>query len=85
MWNNASSSIRDRVDSGFNISIQSTSHLISLVKQNALPCQVMINTHPQRWTNNPVEWAKELVWQNIKNVAKKLIVSRKGAKALRRA
>ena len=27
--------------------------------------------HPQRWTDNPLEWAKELVWQNFKNVIKK--------------
>ncbi|HUT44032.1 MAG TPA: hypothetical protein VMW95_06820 [Desulfobacterales bacterium] len=76
-WNNTSSSVRDKVDSGFNIAIQSTSHLIALAEQNALPHQVMINTHPQRWTNNPVEWAKELVWQNLKNVIKKYFYVRK--------
>ena len=77
MWNNASSSVRDRVESGFDIAIQSTSHLIALAEQNALPCQIMINTHPQRWTDKPLPWVKELVWQNVKNLAKKFIVSRK--------
>ena len=76
-WNNTSSSVRDKLDSGFNIAIQSTSHLIALAEQNALPHQVMINTHPQRWTDNPVEWAKELVWQNVKNVIKKYFYVRK--------
>ena len=61
MWNNASSSVRDRVKSSFDIAIQSTSHLIALAEQNALPHQIMINTHPQRWTNKPLPWVKELV------------------------
>jgi hypothetical protein len=26
--------------------------------------------HPQRWTDQPLPWAKELVLQNTKNVAK---------------
>ena len=73
-WNNASSSVRDRVKSSFDIAIQSTSHLIALAEQNALPHQIMINTHPQRWTDNPVEWVKELVWQNVKNVVKRLML-----------
>ena len=76
MWNNESSSVRDRVESAFNIPIRSTSHLIALAKQNALPRQIMLNTHPQRWTDNPLPWVKELVWQNIKNVVKKWMVSR---------
>jgi len=32
MWNNASSSVRDRVETGFDIPIQNTSHLISLAE-----------------------------------------------------
>jgi len=31
----------------------------------------MMTFHPQRWMDNPVEWGKELVWQNLKNVIKK--------------
>ena len=82
-WNNSSSSVRDRVKSSFDIAIQSTSHLIALAEQGALPRQIMINTHPQRWTDKPLPWVKELVWQNITNLAKKFIVSRKGAKTIK--
>ena len=32
------------------------------------------NIHPQRWTNSFKHWAKELVWQNIKNLARALLV-----------
>jgi hypothetical protein len=73
-WNNAFSSVRDRVKSSFDIAIQSTSHFIALAEQNTLPYQIMINVHPQRWTDNPVEWTKELVWQNFKNVVKRLML-----------
>ncbi|RZB29722.1 MAG: hypothetical protein SRB1_02002 [Desulfobacteraceae bacterium Eth-SRB1] len=61
-----------------------TWEIIEAAERGVLPDKVMINTHPQRWTDNSLEWMKELVWQNIKNLAKKFIVSRKGAKALRR-
>lgn len=76
MWNNASSSVRDRVESGFDITIQNTSHLIAFANQKVLPRQIMINTHPQRWTDKPLPWVKELVWQNVKNVVKRIIIRR---------
>ena len=34
----------------------------------------MMTFHPQRWTDNSVEWGKELVWQNFKNVVKRAMV-----------
>jgi hypothetical protein len=37
----------------------------------------MITTHPQRWTDRPVPWVKELVWQNVKNVGKYFLVKLK--------
>ena len=38
---------------------------------------VMITTHPQRWTDNSVEWTMEMLKQRVKNVVKKHIVIRK--------
>ena len=73
-WNNSSSSVRDRVKSSFDIAIRNTAHLMELIEKNALPRHVMINTHPQRWTNKPLPWVKELVWQNVKNVVKRLML-----------
>ena len=43
---------------------------------NQLP--VMINTHPQRWTDNKTEWILEYITQNVKNLIKKIIVNRMG-------
>lgn len=73
-WNNETSNVRDIVNNSFNITINSTDHLIMLFKENKLPDKVMINTHPHRWFNYGLNWYKELIGQNIKNVAKSLIV-----------
>jgi hypothetical protein len=75
-WNHAGASIRDRVDSGFDIQVKSTEHLMGLAREGRLPERIMINTHPQRWTDDPVAWTKELVLQNIKNVVKRILISR---------
>ncbi len=50
---------------------RSTFDIIEAVEKGLLPDKIMINTHPQRWTDNLVEWAKELVWQNCKNLVKR--------------
>jgi hypothetical protein len=73
-WNNKTSSVRDRVNTHYNFSFNSTNDIIHAFKQNQLPNQIMLNIHPQRWTNNSLLWTKELIMQNIKNVIKKLIV-----------
>ncbi len=36
--------------------------------------------HPQRWTNKPVSWVKELVLQNVKNTVKYFMVKRNKGK-----
>jgi hypothetical protein len=69
-WNHAGASIRDRVDSGFDIRVNSTGHLMELAREGRLPEQMMINTHPQRWEDRVGPWVKELVWQNVKNAVK---------------
>jgi len=42
--------------------------------ENILPPKIMMTFHPQRWTNQPLPWIKELIWQNSKNVAKYLLL-----------
>ena len=51
-----------------------TQDIIDAAKSGLLPDKMMITVHPQRWTNNPFLWTKELVWQNVKNVGKRIIV-----------
>ena len=52
---------------------KSTSDIINAVAIGRLPDQIMFTFHPQRWTDKPFPWAKELLWQNTKNVAKYLL------------
>jgi len=72
-WNNSNISIRDKVDSVFDIEIKSTKHLIDLAKHELLPAQLIINTHPQRWFNPGLGWLKEIVMQSIKNQVKRVL------------
>ena len=76
-WNNATSSVRDRVESGFDIPVRNTAHLIEMLRANRLPDKIMFNVHPQRWHDRPLPWLKELVGQNLKNVVKRHLVKRK--------
>lgn len=52
------------------LNYKSTYHIISAAKNGELADQMMFTFHPQRWTDDPILWTKELVWQNVKNVAK---------------
>jgi hypothetical protein len=73
-WNSAGVSVRDKVDTKFDIKVNSTQHFIALAKASKLPSKIIINTHPQRWFDPGFGWFKELVMQNIKNQVKRLIV-----------
>jgi len=73
-WNNTGVSIRDTVNSAFNVKIKNTAHMINLLKDRQMPDRIMINTHPQRWFNPGYGWVKELVMQNAKNMIKRFIV-----------
>jgi len=73
-WNNSGASIRDKVNSSFDIEIRSTQHFIELIRQSKLPDKLIINIHPQRWTNDYIPWLSELIKQNIKNVIKKHLI-----------
>lgn len=58
--------------------IHSTFDLIKWIETSGNQQPLMISTHPQRWTDNKVEWGIELVLQNVKNVVKRILVKRNG-------
>ena len=72
-------SVRDKVESGFDIPIRNTNHLIELAKEGCLPGRIMINVHPQRWHDRPLPWLKGLIGQNAKNFVKRHLIRRKRA------
>ena len=73
-WNHSNASLRDKVNSKFDITIKDTNHLIEKIQNNELPDKIMINVHPQRWFDYGYNWYKELLMQNFKNPIKSLIV-----------
>ena len=75
-WNNRDASIRDKVESQFEIEVRSTEHFIELIREGKMPEQMMINTHPQRWNDEVVPWVVELVSQTVKNRIKKIVSRR---------
>lgn len=79
-WDGYNVSVRDKIE-GYQEewnkkgwSFHSTNNIIKALKENRLPNQLMITTHPQRWNDFSVAWIKELVIQNVKNVVKSTIV-----------
>ncbi|MBP6334917.1 MAG: hypothetical protein KA444_05540 [Bacteroidia bacterium] len=73
MWNGRGYSVRDKVNSNFDVSVKSTFELIEKLNADLIPAQVMQNIHPQRWTDDVMPWYKELVLQNLKNVVKGVV------------
>lgn len=74
-WDGDKYSVRDKVDSKFKQRFHTTDQIIEAVKSTDLPDQIMITTHPQRWTDNKTEWFAELFKQTIKNQVKQLMIS----------
>jgi hypothetical protein len=52
----------------------STYDIINAANEGRLTGKIMITLHPQRWTDKLCPWVKELVWQNVKNQVKLLMV-----------
>ncbi len=44
--------------------------IIQAANSDELPNEILLTFHPQRWNDKRIPWAKELVWQNTKNIAK---------------
>ena len=86
MWDGNKFNIRDKVpvneseltksDHSVSIlpSIHSTFDLIAWLETIPVQTILMITTHPQRWTNNTLNWIMELLIQNLKNLIKKNIL-----------
>jgi len=51
-----------------------TGDIIETVESGCFPERAMLNFHPQRWSDALMPWAKELVWQNVKNQGKRVLL-----------
>ncbi len=75
-WDGHKVSVRDKVNSNYDLSFATTDEIIKASKSNSMPDKIMFTFHPQRWNDAPLKWYQELIAQNIKNVVKKLIYVR---------
>jgi hypothetical protein len=74
-WDGNKVSVRDKVSSNANYpKFHSTLQMINAIESDKFPNQVMMNFHPQRWTDDMELWWKEELIQIVKNQAKKVIV-----------
>ena len=70
-------SVRDKISSKFKVQsskLRSTGDIIAVANAGLLPDRIMFTFHPQRWTDRPFPWIRELVMQNVKNVVKRLVL-----------
>ncbi len=73
-WNGSDIAVRDKVESNFKYSFKTTFDIISL-KDN-LPKRIMLNVHPDRWTDNWIEWYRINNVVKMKNFIKKVILNK---------
>ena len=82
-WDGYKVSVRDKIPvhqdqwNAQGLVYHRTQDIIRAVEQGSLPARVMITTHPQRWTDRPLAWLKELLVQNAKNIIKRLFLVKK--------
>lgn len=80
MWDGDKYNVRDRAVTPSDHPIQtdvphihSTTDLMAWFRESANQHPIMINTHPQRWTDDVVLWWKEKIAQTLKNQVKAMI------------
>ena len=82
-WDGYKVSVRDKIPvyqdqwNAQGLVYHSTIDIIRAAEQGSLPPCIMITTHPQRWTDHPLAWLKELLVQNAKNIIKRLFFVKK--------
>ena len=75
-WDGFKVSVRDRIPGHQDrwcregLVYHSTQDIMDALQSGRYPDRVMLTTHPQRWTDKPLPWLKELLLQNAKNVVK---------------
>ena len=81
MWDGDKYNVRDKAigqSADNKVKVHTTGDLIRFLTHSASAREVMINTHPQRWTDNKTEWLLEYTTQKAKNIIKRFLVLRTG-------
>ena len=76
-WDGKNFNIRDKIKTVLSTPrIKTTNELMEVLQD--LNSSICINTHPQRWSSNSIDWYKEYTMQNIKNIGKRLLLAFRG-------
>jgi hypothetical protein len=73
-WDGQNVSLRDKASAQLRTKVRSTDDIIRALNDCTLPAKLLITCHPHRWEGSPLPWLKELIWQNIKNIIKGVLV-----------
>jgi hypothetical protein len=81
-WDGDKVSVRDKAPKSVSAPLsdaykfKTTTDIIEAARLGRLPDKIMLNFHPQRWSDDMVGWSKELILQGLKNQLKRVIVKR---------
>lgn len=81
MWDGYKVSVRDKIEghqdhwNAAGLTYHTTDEVINAVSTGTLPPQLMITTHPQRWTDDKGLWFKEWALQSAKNLIKYILIN----------
>jgi hypothetical protein len=74
-WDNEKVNLRDKVDSGFDFLFTHTEDIITLLKEKKNPNMIMVNIHPEHWSDGGFEWYRVLIIRKVKNFIKKILIT----------
>ncbi len=69
-WDGHRFSVRDKVKTNFDFTFRTTDQIIASLQRRELPPKIMLNFHPQRWTDDQLLWWREKKSQQLKNMVK---------------
>jgi hypothetical protein len=78
-WDTDRGNLYDKVSHQADARLRSTDDLIEFLKES--PAHTCISTHPHRWTNAPLLWTYNMMYDRAGNIAKKLIRMVRGRNA----
>lgn len=73
-WNKRSVSIRDKVDTQYDVYIMNTHHFIKMIETDVLPLVIMLNVHPDTFFNFGIRWIGNSLLIKVKNLIKWVII-----------
>jgi len=73
-WNRNVGNVRDKIAGKLDCQFSGTQKIIEAIGNGTLRDRIMLNVHPHRWNDSLFTWTAELIGQNVKNLAKGLLV-----------